>query len=63
MIFYSQGLFFAVLNLIDLVKVEERDNKMDHIEASLTSLLNAKKSKCSTLIEEKDVAVAKLASL
>ncbi|XP_024019373.1 uncharacterized protein LOC112091003 [Morus notabilis] len=58
-----QGLVLAVLNLIDLVKVEERGNEIDRIEVSLTSFIDVEKFKCSTLTEEKDVAMTKLASL
>lgn len=36
---------------------------MDSLEVKLMSLLDDAKSKCSTAVEEKDVTVAKLASL
>ncbi|EXC30742.1 hypothetical protein L484_027917 [Morus notabilis] len=61
--FQIHGLVIAILNLIDLVKVEEHGKEMDSLEAKLTSILDAAKEKCSSVVEERGAAMAKLASL
>lgn len=61
--FQIYGLVLAILNLIDLVKIEECGKEMDSLEANLTSLLDDAKNKCSSAVKEMDLAVAQLASL
>ena len=53
-------MILAILNLLNLVKVEEHDKEMDSVETKLISLLDDAKKQCVDAVEERDMAVAKL---